>query len=557
MNLLDRFINIPGDATYDQMKDYRVTVPDNFNFAYNVVDVYARECPEKKALVWCDDNDGDETFTFREISQWSKRAANFFVSKGIKKGDRVMLFLRRRYEFWWIILALHRIGAIAIPATTQLLSEDIVYRNNSADVKMIVAVDDGMIQQNIEEAMIKSPSVEYLVSVQGARDGWIDFHKELESCSAEFERPIGEKATHNDDTMLLYFTSGTSGYPKMVMHNFTYPLGHIVTAKFWQHVQDDGLHLSVAETGWGKAVWGKIYGQWIAGSAVFVYDMRAFTPELFFKKISTYKVTTFCAPPTVYRFLIRQDLTKYDISSLKYCVTAGEALNAEVYNKFYEKTGIKMFEGYGQTETAIIAGNFSGMEPKPGSMGKPAPGYDVEIVDELGKRCPPMQTGRIVIHLERGKPLGLFCGYYRNEDQTVAALSGPVYDTGDTAYYDEDGYIWFVGRSDDIIKSSGFRISPFEVESVLQQHPSVLECAVTGVFDASRGQLVKATIVLNKGYKPCKELEIEIKTLVKEHLAVYKIPRMVEFVDELPKTISGKIRRVEIRQKDAQNTTEA
>ena len=553
MNLLDRFINIPEDAVYDQMKDYKVTVPDNFNFSYDVVDVYARECPDKKALVWCDDNEGEEIFTFREISQWSKRAANFFVSKGIKKGDRVMLFLRRRYEFWWIILALHRIGAIAIPATTQLLSEDIVYRNNSADIKMIVSVDDGMVQQNIEEAMIKSPSVEYLVSVQGAREGWIDFHKELESCSAEFERPIGEKATHNDDTMLLYFTSGTSGYPKMVMHNFTYPLGHIVTAKFWQHVQDDGLHLSVAETGWGKAVWGKLYGQWISGTAVFVYDMRAFTPELFFKKISMYKVTTFCAPPTVYRFLIRQDLTKYDISYLKYCVTAGEALNAEVYNKFYEKTGIKMFEGYGQTETTLIAGNFPGMEPKPGSMGKPAPGYDLEIVDELGKRCPPMQTGRIVIHLERGKPLGLFSGYYRNEDQTVAALSGPVYDTGDTAYYDEDGYIWFVGRSDDIIKSSGFRISPFEVESVLQEHPSVLECAVTGVFDASRGQLVKATIVLNKGYVPGKELEIEIKTFVKEHLAVYKIPRMIEFVDELPKTISGKIRRVEIRQKDAEN----
>ncbi|MBQ4236636.1 MAG: AMP-binding protein [Treponema sp.] len=553
MNLLDRFINIPEDAVYDQMKNYKVTVPDNFNFSYDVVDVYARECPDKKALVWCDDNEGEEIFTFREISQWSKRAANFFVSKGIKKGDRVMLFLRRRYEFWWIILALHRIGAIAIPATTQLLSEDIVYRNNSADIKMIVSVDDGMVQQNIEEAMIKSPSVEYLVSVQGAREGWIDFHKELESCSAEFERPIGEKATHNDDTMLLYFTSGTSGYPKMVMHNFTYPLGHIVTAKFWQHVQDDGLHLSVAETGWGKAVWGKLYGQWISGTAVFVYDMRAFTPELFFKKISMYKVTTFCAPPTVYRFLIRQDLTKYDISYLKYCVTAGEALNAEVYNKFYEKTGIKMFEGYGQTETTLIAGNFPGMEPKPGSMGKPAPGYDLEIVDELGKRCPPMQTGRIVIHLERGKPLGLFSGYYRNEDQTVAALSGPVYDTGDTAYYDEDGYIWFVGRSDDIIKSSGFRISPFEVESVLQEHPSVLECAVTGVFDASRGQLVKATIVLNKGYTPSKELEIEIKTFVKEHLAVYKIPRMIEFVDELPKTISGKIRRVEIRQKDAEN----
>ncbi len=556
MNLLNRFINIPEDATYDQMAGYKVNVPENFNFSYDVVDVYAREVPNKKALVWTDDNGGDLTFSFLEISQWSKRAANFFVSKGIKKGDRVMLFLRRRYEFWWIVLALHRIGAIAIPATTQLLPEDIVYRNNSADVKMIVSLDDGMIQQNIEEAMIKSPSVECLVSVQGARDGWVDFHKELEECTAEFERPRGEKATHNDDTMLLYFTSGTSGYPKMVMHNFTYPLGHITTAKFWQNVMDDGLHLSVAETGWAKAVWGKIYGQWIAGTAIFVYDMRTFAPELFFKKLSQYKVTTFCAPPTVYRFLIRQDLSKYDISSLKYCVTAGEALNAEVYNKFYEKTGIKMFEGYGQTETAIMAGNFPGMEPKPGSMGKPAPGYNLEIVDEKGERCAPMQTGRIVVHLEKGKPIGLFSGYYRNEDQTVAALSGAVYDTGDTAYYDEDGYIWFVGRSDDIIKSSGFRISPFEVESVLQEHPSVLECAVTGVFDASRGQLVKATIVLNKGYTPSKDLEIEIKTYVKEHLAVYKIPRMVEFVEELPKTISGKIRRVEIRQKDAESASE-
>lgn len=556
MNLLNRFINTPENATYDQMAGFRINVPENFNFSYDVIDVYARECPEKKALVWTDDNGEDRTYNFLEISQWSKRAANFFVSKGIKKGDRVMLFLRRRYEFWWIILALHRIGAIAIPATTQLLSEDIVYRNNSADIKMIVSLDDGMIQQNIEEAMIKSPSVETLVSIQGPRKGWVDFHKELEDCTAEFERPRGEKATHNDDTMLLYFTSGTSGYPKMVMHNFTYPLGHIVTAKYWQNVQDDGLHLSVAETGWAKAVWGKIYGQWIAGTAIFVYDMKTFAPELFFKKLAQYRVTTFCAPPTVYRFLIRQDLSKYDISYLKYCVTAGEALNSEVYNKFYEKTGIKMFEGYGQTETAIIAGNFPGMEPKPGSMGKPAPGYNVEIVDEKGERCPPKQTGRIVIHLEKGKPIGLFSGYYRNEDQTLAALSGPVYDTGDIAYYDEDGYIWFVGRSDDIIKSSGFRISPFEVESVLQQHPSVLECAVTGVFDSSRGQLVKATIVLNKGYTAGKELEIEIKTFVKEHLAVYKIPRMIEFVEELPKTISGKIRRVEIRQKDAENNSE-
>ncbi|MBO5606754.1 MAG: AMP-binding protein [Treponema sp.] len=552
MNLLDRFINIDGNATYEVAKrDYKLKVPGNFNFAYDVVDEYARLCPEKRALVWCNDENEEHFFSFKEISDDSKRTAQFFVKQGIKKGDRVMVFLRRRYEYWWIAVALHRIGAIVVPATTQLLADDIVYRNNAADIKMIVALDDKKIPKQIMEAMNKSPSVEKLVSVSGPREGWIDFHKELESCTPDFPRPEGEAATCNEDPMLMYFTSGTSGYPKMVLHNFLYPLGHIVTAKFWQNVTDDGLHLSVAETSWAKAGWGKIYGQWISGTAIFVYDMLGFTPDLFFKKISHYKVTTFCAPATVYRFLIRQDLSKYDLSNLRYCVTAGEALNAEVYNRFYEKTGLRIFEGFGQSETPVIAGNFPGIEPRPGSMGKAAPGIDLEVVDENGNHCPPHQVGHMVIHLEKGRPVGLLCGYYRNEDQTKKALGGPLYDTGDTAYYDEDGYIWFVGRSDDIIKSSGFRISPFEVESVLQEHPAVLESAVTGVPDEKRGQLVKATIVLNKGYTASEELELEIKTYVKQHLAVYKIPRMVEFVDELPKTSSGKIRRMEIRKKDS------
>lgn len=552
MNLLDRFINCRPEADYEELKNYKIKVPENFNFSYDVIDVYAKEAPEKRALVWCDDTDEEHIFTFSEISRYSQQAANFLVDKGIKKGDRVMLFLRRRYEFWWLMPALHRIGAIAIPATTQLLDDDIIYRNNSADIKMIIAMDDGKIEKQVDLAMRKSPSVETLVTVSGPRPGWVDFHAELEKYGTSFPRPTGDAATHNEDPMLMYFTSGTSGYPKMVLHNFLYPLGHITTARFWQQVRDDGLHLSIAETGWAKAAWGKIYGQWIAGTGLFVYDMLGFTPDAFFKRLVHYQVTTFCAPPTVYRFLIRQDLKKYDLSCLKYACTAGEALNAEVYRSFYEQTGLKIFEGFGQSESSVLVGNFPGMEPKPGSMGKPAPGYDIELIDEDGKRTETNQIGHLVVHLEKGHPIGLFCGYYRNEDQTKEALGGPWYDTGDTGYYDEDGYIWYVGRSDDIIKSSGFRVSPFEVESVLQEHPGVLECAVTGIPDASRGQLVKATIVLNKGYTASRELEVEIKTFVTERLAVYKIPRRIEFVDELPKTTSGKIRRMEIRKKDSE-----
>lgn len=468
----------------------------------------------------------------------------------LPSGDAVMLVLRRRYEFWPFMLALHRIGAIVVPATTMLLKKDLEYRNNAASIKMIVAVEEEKLMEEIEAALPKSPTVKNLVTVGSPRAGWVHFHSEYEHCLPVFDRISGDQGTTNDDTMLLYFTSGTSGYPKMVSHNFLYPLGHIVTAKYWQNVVEDGLHLSIAETGWAKAVWGKIYGQWIAGSAIFVYDMDSFKPDLALNKIAHYKVTTFCAPPTVYRYLIRQNLSKYDLSSLKYCVTAGEALNAEVYNRFLEQTGIKMFEGYGQTESTVIAGNFPGMEPKPGSMGKPAPGYDVRVVDAHGEPCAPGVVGQIVIDVEKSHPLGLFSGYYRDVVLTAEAFDNGIYHTGDTAYMDEDGYIWFVGRADDIIKSSGYRISPFEVESVLQQHPAVLECAVTGVLDEKRGQLVKATIVLTKGYEPTKQLEQELTEYVKNQTASYKCPRIIEFVEELPKTISGKIRRVEIREKD-------
>ncbi len=554
MNYLNDFVDYTEGDTYDKLKaNFKIRVPENFNFSYDIVDRYAKEAPDKRAIVWCNDENEEHIYNFKQISEDSQKAANFLAKHDIKKGDVVMLILRRRYEFWWLILALHRIGAICVPATNQLLPEDIAYRTNAAQVKMIISFDDGNILERIDKALPDSPSVKSVVNVSGTRNGWIDFHAEFDSMPAVYERPQGEFATHNHDPMLMYFTSGTSGYPKMVIHDFTYPLAHIVTAKFWQNVIDDGLHLSVAETGWGKAVWGKLYGQWIAGSAVFVYDMLSFTPDLFFKHLSHYKVTTFCAPPTAYRFLIRQNIKQYDLSSLKYCVTAGEALNSEVYNKFYEKTGIRMFEAYGQTESTVLAGNFPGMEPKPGSMGKPAPGYDLEIVRPNGTKCDPLETGSLVVHLDKNKPVGLMLGYYKNEEQTKKALGGTYYDTGDTAYYDDDGYIWFVGRNDDIIKSTGFRISPFEVESVLQQHPSVLECAVTGISDPKRGQIVKATVVLNKNYVTDKNLDVELKTFARTHLALYKIPRVIEFVEELPKTISGKIRRVEIRENDEKN----
>ena len=533
----------------DLKKNFKIKVPENFNFSYDIIDRYEKEAPDKRALVWCDDSGEERIFTFADIARESRRTANYLVSKGIKKGDAVMLILRRRYEFWFFITALHRIGAIAVPATNQLLQKDLEYRTNAAQIKMIVSYDD-TIQEEIEKALPASPSVKCLVTVQSERKGWISYKSEIDSFGTDFPRPQGENASHNEDVMLLYFTSGTSGYPKMVQHNFAYPLGHIVTAKYWQNVIDDGLHLTVAETGWAKSVWGKLYGQWICGSAVFAYDMVQFKPGVMLKKIEEYKVTTFCAPPTVYNYLVRADTKKYDLSSLKYLVTAGEALNPEVYNKVYEATGLKMFEAYGQTEATVMVGNFPGMEPKPGSMGKPAPGYDVAIVRPDGTKCDPKEPGVIVVNLENGHPFGLFTGYYHDEEKTKSVFSGNKYLTGDTAYYDEDGYIWFIGRNDDVIKSSGYRVSPFEIESILQQHPAVLECAVTGVPDPRRGQAIMATIVLTKLYEASEQLRISILDWMKEKTASYKHPRIIEFVTSLPKTISGKIRRVEIREND-------
>lgn len=461
-----------------------------------------------------------------------------------------MLILRRRYEWWWAMMALCRIGAIAVPATDQLLQKDIEYRTNAAQIKMIISYDNPAVQGEIEKALPNSPTVKKLVTVGAPREGWIDFHAEVKKCSAEFPRPVGEAATQNEDPMLLYFTSGTSGYPKMVLHNFLYPIGHIITAKYWHCVVDNGLHLTVAETGWAKSTWGKLYGQWICGTALFVYDMNSFKPDKMLQKISQYGITTFCAPPTVYRYLIRQDLSKYDIGCVARFSTAGEALNGEVYNKFIEQTGKKIYEGYGQTESTIICGNFMDAVVRPGSMGRPSPAYDVEVVNASGKPVPAGEVGELVIHLNDGHPFGLLSGYYHDVVLTANAFDMGVYHTGDTVYMDKDGYVWFVGRKDDIIKSSGYRISPFEVESVLQQHPAVMECAVTGIPDEKRGQAVKATIVLSPGFSASHELEVELFDFVKHETALYKCPRIIEFVEELPKTISGKIRRVEIREKD-------
>ncbi len=539
---------------YEDLKEHcRLKAPKDFNFAYDIVDKYATDFPGKRALVWLDDNGEEHEFTFDDISRESKRAAYWLSSVGIKKGDTVMLMVRRRYEWWFLMPALHRIGAIAIPATDQLLQTDIEYRIKAADVKLIICYDNPHSQEQIEKAVANTGIVQMLATVgKTKREGWVSFHEEYEKMPAEFPRPVGEAATHNEDPMLLYFTSGTSGYPKMVIQDYLYPIGHIMTAKYWHGVVEDGLHLTIAETGWAKASWGKIYGQWICGTAQFVYDMNMLKPDKMLTLISKYGLTTFCAPPTVYRFLVRQDLTKYDLSKCTRFSTAGEALNGEVYNKWLEQTGKKIYEGYGQSESTVICGNFLETPVKPGSMGLPNPLYDVEVLDPNGNPVGIGETGELCIHVEHGRPYGLLMGYYKDVSLTAAAFDGGVYHTGDNVYKDEDGYIWFVGRKDDIIKSSGYRISPFEVESILQKHPAVLECAVTGVEDPKRGMAVKATIVLSAGYesRDPKEMETEISTFAKENTAMYKCPRIYEFVKELPKTVSGKIRRVEIREKD-------
>lgn len=549
--MLERFLEqTTFTSQEDFIKHFKVKVPENFNFGYDVVDAWAAENLEKKAILWTNDKGEHIQFTYADLKRYTDMTASYFQHMGIGHGDKVMLILKRRYEFWFSILALHKLGAVVIPATHLLTKKDIVYRCNAAGIKMIVAAGETVITDHILAAMPESPSVEKLISVGPEYpQGFEDFHKGIES-AAPFVRP--EHVNTNDDIMLMYFTSGTTGEPKMVAHDFTYPLGHISTGVYWHNLHEDSLHLTIADTGWGKAVWGKLYGQMFAGANIFVYDHEKFTPAEILKKIHDYHITSLCAPPTIYRFLIREDLSKFDLSSLEYCTTAGEALNYSVYEEFKRITGIRLMEGFGQTETTLTLATFPWMEPKPGSMGVPNPQYHIDLLTPDGRSAEDGEQGQIVIRTDKGKPLGLFKEYYRAPELTADAWHDGIYYTGDVAWRDEDGYYWFVGRADDVIKSSGYRIGPFEVESALMTHPVVVECAITGVPDEIRGQVVKATIVLAKDYKEQAgpELIKELQDHVKRVTAPYKYPRVIEFVDELPKTISGKIRRVEIRQKD-------
>jgi acetyl-CoA synthetase len=549
--MLEKFVKqTTFTSQEDFIKNFKIDVPENFNFGYDVVDAWAAEQPDKKAILWTNDKGEAHQYTFAELKEKTDRTAAYFQSLGIGHGDMVMLILKRRIEFWFCTIALHKLGAVVIPATHLLTKKDIVYRCNAADIKMIVCAGEEVITKHIIEAMPQSPSVKHLLSIgPDMPEGFKDFHEGMTN-AAPFVKP--EHPNTNNDTMLMYFTSGTTGEPKMVAHDFTYPLGHISTGSFWHNLHENSLHLTIADTGWGKAVWGKLYGQMIAGANIFVYDHEKFTPADILQKIQDCRITSLCAPPTIYRFLIKEDISKYDLSSLEYCTTAGEALNYSVYETFLNITGIRLMEGFGQTETTLTLGTFPWMQPKPGSMGVLNPQYDIYLLTPDGRSAEDGEQGQIVIRTDKGKPLGLFKDYYRAAELTEDAWHDDIYYTGDVAWRDEDGYYWFVGRADDVIKSSGYRIGPFEVESALMTHPAVVECAITGVPDEVRGQVVKATIILSNDYKDKagEELIKELQNHVKRVTAPYKYPRVIEFVDELPKTISGKIRRVEIRKND-------
>ncbi len=529
-----------------QIIDYDLTVPETFNFAYDVIDRIAAIEPDRRAMHWCNEAGEQKVFTFGDFKRESDRCASFFLSVGIRKGDRVMLILKRHYQFWFAILALHKIGAVAIPATNQLLPKDIIYRMEAADINAVVCTPDGDVSQNIEQAERESGQTLIKIMVRENRDGWAHFDRGLAEAKP-FRKPAGDQIPQKNDMMLLYFTSGTTGLPKMVTHDFTYPIGHLPTARYWHRVDPDGLHLTVSETGWAKSVWGKLYGQWLMEAGIYVYDYDRFDPHTLLKRIQDDCVTTFCAPPTIYRFLIREDLKKYDLSKLQHCTIAGEALNPEVYERFLAATGLELKEGYGQTEMTLAVVTNYWMATKPGSMGKPSAMYDIRLLDENSEPVQPGQSGEICVVTGDRRIPGMFCGYHKDSELTQQVWHDGIYHTGDLAWQDEDGYLWFVGRSDDIIKSSGYRIGPFEVESVLMEHQAVLECAITGEPDPIRGQLVKATVVLGKGWSPTEALKKELQDYVKTHTAPYKYPRVIDFVAELPKTISGKIRRVDIR----------
>ena len=561
--MIERFLK---QTTFTSVEDYNKNlefiIPENFNFAYDVMDVWAKEKPDGLALLWTNDQGEEIRTTFAELKEQTDQAASYLMSLGIGKNDPVMLILKRRYEWWVVMLALCKIGAIVIPATHMLTKKDIIYRNTRASVKAIICVDDAYVTSQVEAATPESPTVKVLIKVTEKPEipespespenpEWHIWQQEWQQ-APKFQRPAF--VNENDDTMLMYFTSGTSGEPKMVAHDYLYAMGHLTTGVFWHNLHEGSLHLTVADTGWGKAVWGKFYGQWFAGATVFVFDHEKFNADTLLRQMEKYKVTSFCAPPTIYRFMIREDLSKYDLSSLEYCCTAGEALNPSVFDKLKELIGLNIMEGFGQTETTMSLGTFPWMMPKPGSMGIPNAQYDIQLVRGDGTPCEDGEKGEIVIKVGDRKPIGLFKGYYRDEEKTREAWHDGYYHTGDMAWRDEDGYYWFEGRIDDVIKSSGYRIGPFEVESALMTHPAVVECAITGVPDDIRGMVVKATVVLGKEWKD-KAGDALIKELqqhVKKVTAPYKYPRIVEFVDELPKTISGKIRRVEIRKKDAE-----
>ena len=522
---------------------------DKFNFAFDCVDALAEKDPDKLAMMWVANDKSDRRFTFSDMKKYSAKTANYFESLGIKKGDTVMLVLKRHYQFWFSMLALHKIGAIAIPATNQLVEHDFDYRYKAAKVKAIVCTADGDVSAEAEKAAAAYPDM-VKVLVGGEKEGWNNFDVEMERFSTHYNRT--ENTPCGDDPMLMLFTSGTTGYPRIATHSYKYALGHYPTAKHWHNVNPDGLHFTISDTGWGKALWGKLYGQWLCEAAVFTYDFDRFRSEDILPMFAKYGITTFCAPPTMYRFFIKEDLSKYDLSSIQYATTAGEALNPEVFNQFKKATGLTIMEGFGQTETTLSIANFVGSTPKIGSMGRPSPLYDVVVLDPDGNECKTGDAGEICIRTTAGAPCGLFTGYYLDEEKTNEAWHDGYYHTGDQATMDEDGYLWYVGRIDDVIKSSGYRIGPFEIESVIMELPYVLECAITPVPDEVRGQIVKATIVLVKGTVGTDDLKKEIQEYVKTHTAPYKYPRIVEFVEELPKTISGKIRRVEIRKNDQQ-----
>ncbi len=553
--LYKKYVTVQGDfLSYEDFnKNFRLHRPDSFNFAYDVVDAMAASDPDSLALLWVSPEGEVRRFTFADMKLLSDKAANYFASLGVKKGDAVMLVLKRHHEFWPILMALHKLGAVGVPATHLLTEKDVVYRCNAAKITTLVCTGhNSSIMDAVEAARPNCPTLKNLVAVRDAREGWLSYSEGMQQSSPVFEKPQGEAYAHNEEPLLLYFTSGTTGMPKMVLHDHYYPLGHIVTAVYWQQVQPGGLHLTVSETGWAKSVWGKLYGQWLGGCAVFTYDMDKFVARELLQLINDHGITSFCAPPTMYRYMLQEDFKKYDLHTLRHCSVAGEPLNPDMAAEFLKRTGVELREAFGQTELVVTLATFPWMKVCPGSMGKPSPMFDVDLIDEDGNPCPPGVSGEIVVRTHHGVPMGMFHGYYLDEKLTNSVWNNDVYHTGDTAWRDEWGYYWYVGRADDVIKSSGYRIGPFEVESALLEHPAVLETAITAAPDELRGQVVKATIVLKPGFTPSEELKHELQEHVKKITAPYKYPRIIEFVDSLPKTISGKIRRTELRQRDAE-----